>query len=628
MNLKQMYGAIEIDADFSARLNEDARYRASFARPGAVVYAATSVEHSPAPAWYEINSGDVYIDLSQLGVNIDLITGPAGYHGDDYDRDMSIVTGVMLHELAHSKWTDWSQEDFDSKTRNTMVLFEEGRIERNVVNSGGEPAMNALRAAFSNVLLPGFIAARTSTPYVTAANYALVAGRVHAGHIGSDEIIDVELATRGVLGDDIVDVLDEILGQALQCRTVVPEELAQYAALAEEWNAVLVEEFGAAAEPTSVIADETVSESKDTATASDSSDTDKAESETEPESESMDPFTDEPDDTEDESISESDSTNGLGDTDAADADNKGDDSEWLEDMDAAKVLEDALKRLGEKVLLPISKDPGRRSKPEEFASVFGSKPRFGRNWRKRPPSPAERKAATLLTRLFEEMSTPAIVKRKASSSLPPGRLRGREAVRMSADRAAGRMSTAQAWKVEKRKHDTEPPITVGIATDTSGSMKWAESMVASTAWIFATAGHRIGANIAAVTFGDAAEAVMRPREIPNEIRTRRANGGTEAFDDAMAALDGVLRYTDGKPGRKVLLIVSDAQFVRRNEPAKRRAWMKAFAAAGVEVIWANNDVWYLERTLSEEEIAHSSIVSVTPGDYESMVRTVTAALNR
>ena len=637
MSIKHLYGAIEVETDFSAKLNDAARRIAPFAKPGAVVYALTSVENSPAAAWYEIKSGDVYLDLSQLGVDIELVTG-SYQHGreKDYDADMAVIYGVMLHELAHSRWTDWDPEEFASETTNTMVLFEEGRIERNVVNITGETGMQLLRTAFSKVLLPGFISNPTTTPYITAGNYALVTGRVHAGHIDAGEIIDVELATRGVLGDDVVDQLDEIIGQALQCRTSEPYELKQYAALADEWNALLKDEFGTAAEPVPVIAGEAAGDKSSDTTEAVVKDGDKDSAGGASKTPDKKSFDDAPDDTDTDGPDDAGAADGTPDEDAGGATGFGESpqtvsdggGEWLEDMDAQRVLADALERLRDQTSLPLSKDRGRRSRPEEFADVFGTKTkRSGSNWKSRPPKPAERKAATLLTRLFEEMSTPAIVKRKASSQLPPGRLRGREAVRMAADRSAGRMSVAQPWRVEQRKHDTSPPITVGIATDTSGSMKWAEDMVASTAWIFATAGHRIGANIAAVTFGNNAEAVVRPREIPNEVHTRKANGGIEAFDDAMAALDGVLHLTNGKPGRKVLVIVSDGHFVRRHEPDKRRAWMQALEAAGVEVIWVNNDSWTLEHMIKDDG-SNASVVTVTPGDYDAMVRTITNALNR
>ena len=55
------------------------------------------------------------------------------------------------------------------------------------------------------------------------------------------------------------------------------------------------------------------------------------------------------------------------------------------------------------------------------------------------------------------------------------------------------MSTAKPWKGTKRKHSVAKPLVIGIATDTSGSMKWAENGVAEFAYVYANAGHRIGA---------------------------------------------------------------------------------------------------------------------------------------
>lgn len=614
------------NVDLSHALNLQARFDAPFRLPSAVVYVLDRAESSPAAAWYEVNTGDVYIDLSRLPVE-------AANVSDSTTEDFEIVKGVLLHELAHSRWSNWMKEDVSTEVFNTLVLFEEGRIERNVVNVCGESAMQSLRLAFSRALLPGFSDVGT-TPYVVAANYALVAGRVHAGHIGYDEVIDVELAVRTVLGDDVVDELDELLGRALVCRTDNEYGFKEYAAIAAEWNELLKTEFGKAAESVPVLAPEnaggdatngTPGETR-AETASEARSTGEKESVLD-ESETDDRGSAAGSSSSTDEIEPGKDSGHMGNRDSVDGAAE-DDAPWLDDMDASKVLADALDRLRDSTAGPMKFDRGKRSNPSEFSHVFASKSTcVGGAWRSRDPKPAERKAATLLTRMFEEMSTPAIIKRKAAAQLPPGRLRSRDAVRMSADRAAGRLSTAQPWRVEKRKHDTAPPITVGIATDTSGSMKWAEEMVASTAWIFAMAGHRIGANVAAVTFGNEAEAVVKPHEMPTKVNIRRANGGIEAFDDAMAALDGVLHYTDGRPGRKVLVIVSDAHFVRRDEDAKRRSWMQAFKDANTEVIWVNNDTWSLDRMLDDERLGGSA-VAVVPGDYEAMVRTIVGALNR
>jgi hypothetical protein len=223
----------------------------------------------------------------------------------------------------------------------------------------------------------------------------------------------------------------------------------------------------------------------------------------------------------------------------------------------------------------------------EFAKkVFGgSRKSKSRNWKELAPTPQNRQAVVKMARVLETLTMPAITKTKLGSALPPGRFRSRDAIRASADRAAGRMTEAKPWTTTKRRHSHVRPVIVGIATDTSGSMGWAENAVAEYAYIMSNAGHRIGARTAAVTFGDQAEAVSWPGQIASKIRVRAADGGKEAFDDGIAALDGVLNLTRKNDAAKLLLIVSDGHLVRSGETDKARQWMDKCDEAGVAVVW-------------------------------------------
>lgn len=621
------YGSIDKDYNWSRSFNDQAPTFAPFAREGAVVHIVNEIGVSPAPAWYDIRTGDAWVDLRKIPKKLGSWDAAKSDLGSR-SLAVKVVRGAVTHELAHSRWTDWLEDpalDGKPDRLNTLLVFEEGRIERAAVNVTGNLAIQDLRACFSQIILPGFFSNPGTSPYQAAGNYALVMGRVHAGHVTYSEITDVDFAFRGILGDDVVDTLDDILAQALLCRTYNPAERRRYYELADEWNEFLRDEFGDDL-ATSPMTNEATKSDEDSNGQTGETLSGAGAPRQEDEAEDGDGTggdddddADEPDDFE-VGIGSQDSTTGDG------FDN--DDDPWLSDLNEEKILEDTLKKLAEVVSAP-SASGGVTSPPEKFAKVFTEKhARRHPQWKTRPPTSAERQASTMLTRLFEEMATPAITKRKAAVKMPPGRLNSREAVRRSADRAAGRMTTARPWQVEKRKHDTVPPILVGIATDTSGSMKWAESMVASTAWIFATAGHRIGARVAAVTFGTTAEAVVHPNEIPDEVRIRKANGSHEAFDDAMAALDSQLRYTDGRPGKKVLVVVSDGQFVRGGEPARRKAWLEKLNDANVDVIWMHNHAGTVSMTLTSREHEIITFVECTPGDFNGMVREVVTALKK
>jgi len=175
------------------------------------------------------------------------------------------------------------------------------------------------------------------------------------------------------------------------------------------------------------------------------------------------------------------------------------------------------------------------------------------------------------------------------SVLPPGRLRGREAVRQAAERNMGLMSTATPWRTTKRDRTRTKPVVVGVLTDTSGSMSWAQKFVADFAWMMSVAGARVGARSAAVTFGDSAEAVTAPGKVPQMVRERRANGGTEKFDDAAAAIEGVLRLGVPSNAAKILFIVSDGELVIRGERERAALWVEKWTQAGTLVVWIGAD---------------------------------------
>src|SRR5690606_3851248 len=161
----------------------------------------------------------------------------------------------------------------------------------------------------------------------------------------------------------------------------------------------------------------------------------------------------------------------------------------------------------------------------------------------------------------------------------------------------GLLSTATPWERSKRRRTTTKPVIVGVMTDTSGSMAWAQTLVADFAWILATAGQRVGARTAAVTFGNSAEMVLRPGEIPDDIRERAANGSEEAFDQAAAAIDGVLHLSTPMNAAKVLFVVSDGVLVIPGEPERARQWLERWTAGGTLVVWIGSASHYYEGVI-------------------------------
>ena len=153
------------------------------------------------------------------------------------------------------------------------------------------------------------------------------------------------------------------------------------------------------------------------------------------------------------------------------------------------------------------------------------------------------------------------------------------------------MVTARPWKGTVRRHSTARPLVVGIATDTSGSMRWAEDGVAEFAYVWTNAGHRIGARTAAVTFGDHVHRIARPGEVMTHVERKSATDGQEAFDFAAAALDGVLHFTTPAYAARILLVISDGQLVKDGEPDRAAEWLRRMDRAGTHVLWIGDRDW-------------------------------------
>lgn len=151
------------------------------------------------------------------------------------------------------------------------------------------------------------------------------------------------------------------------------------------------------------------------------------------------------------------------------------------------------------------------------------------------------------------------------------------------------MTGATPWKTTKRIRTSHKPIRVGCMTDTSGSMHWAEMLVAEFAWTIATAGRKIGARTAAVTYGDRVSPVVLPEKIPHTMKVYAADGGVEQFDVAAAALEGLLKLSHNDGSTKVLFNFSDGHYVMAKEPERARLWFQQWTRCGVLVFWVGCD---------------------------------------
>ncbi|WP_395111384.1 hypothetical protein [Actinomadura sp. SCN-SB] len=200
----------------------------------------------------------------------------------------------------------------------------------------------------------------------------------------------------------------------------------------------------------------------------------------------------------------------------------------------------------------------------------------------------EQAAARRLARMLRAAAHRERAATRVTSATPPGRLRMREALAADAQRAAGATPTAEPFTQTVRRHVPTPPLRVGIACDVSGSMWALAEPVASAAWILARAtAHVPDAKAATVIFGAKVRPVTRPGQPPSRVHEFSAEDNTEAFCEAVDALDAALDLS--RPGAaRLLVIVSDGIFTPdQREGGQRR--ITRLTGTGCAVLWLSLD---------------------------------------
>lgn len=518
------------------------------------------------PAWYMSNTDDISLSL------------PAIFKGDDKTMQAEVgklaagkksplMEGFLSHEMSHAAHSGWL---FDERTpgkhsaavNQVMTMFEELRIEKAVADAA---CADNLRPSFQWLLENSEM---PESEAGLAQLWALTYGRYLAGIASRAEVEEIHTLAKTTFGNETVALMVEILSEAMECKAKIAGRIVP--SLAQEW----IELLDLPDEPSEgygtmicVHADENEGDEGDgEGSGAGGEDGDEGKGSGDEDSDG-----DEPDET------------------AAESGYSGE-TKPLSDR-TKELLTKAVRKLADNAEKPLPTMDVRLADPRKMApKVFGEKlPHFAKEV---DPTPKDRSRALRLAHKLEQLALPSIQKMPTPSTIPPGRLRGREMVRLAADRDAGRMSTATPWEKTKRTRTTTRPVIVGCMTDTSGSMSWAQEFVADFAWVVARAGVHVGARTAAVTFGDDANMVHKPGTIPTKKVVYPANGGTEQFDHAIAALDGVLHLTTRNNSAKVLFIVTDGELVKSGEPKRAKMWLDKLVEAGTAVVWVGASSGY------------------------------------
>jgi hypothetical protein len=107
--------------------------------------------------------------------------------------------------------------------------------------------------------------------------------------------------------------------------------------------------------------------------------------------------------------------------------------------------------------------------------------------------------------------------------------------------------------------------------------------MATTAWVMSEAVNRIQGNCAMVYYGNDVFPTLKVGQRLKEVHVYSAEDGTEKFDKAFSALDGILNLLHGQ-GAKLLVIVSDGQYTS-DETRKCKEIVAKCKEAGVAILW-------------------------------------------
>lgn len=207
-----------------------------------------------------------------------------------------------------------------------------------------------------------------------------------------------------------------------------------------------------------------------------------------------------------------------------------------------------------------------------------------------------------------------------SSATPPGRLQLREAMNRDAQVSSRQSITAEPWKQTRRRDVENPPLTLGIATDISGSMdKW-QREVASYTWAVSNAVKNLQGKVGAVAWDTNTYDWLDPNRFSKELTTYTCYGGSSGCAGAIKASDGLMNLSFGE-GVRVLVVITDGELGNTNAAIQKE--INLLASRGVIVLWL--------LTSTRGFKPKNAVVSVlkTPEDFGKVVsKTIVEALEK
>lgn len=170
---------------------------------------------------------------------------------------------------------------------------------------------------------------------------------------------------------------------------------------------------------------------------------------------------------------------------------------------------------------------------------------------------------------------------RLASMTPPGRLSVMQVARREGQVAQGVRVSATPWTQTRRRTVDQPPLTVGIALDVSGSLeKWAP-VVSGFAWALASAVKGLAGRVGAVAWNTGATEMLRPGRTPLLVPQAKVDGASTGCPVALKALSGALGLR-GALGARVVVVLTDADLPNGDEVD---AAVEVLVGSGVLVLW-------------------------------------------
>lgn len=471
------------------------------------------------------------------------------YRAVDRNR-YAALWGVLTHEAAHahhSRWTATLKGRANDAHLQAAILLEESRIEAGQLRR--RPVDRRwLRASATEIVMDGMNATSHGMDEWSAAHAAgLVLARREAGVFDAAEVAKVEAEIEGVLGRARLDALQAIWTEA---HRTADDDGAAMIGLGRRWCDVL----------------------------------------------GIDPDQNPP--------APQGGLGGLGgDWQDGQGGGAGEDqpqapspiaqaiADAVNGVTEAERNEHAAERAeAEKIVREIEAERQRREDARKVFEQGGLAAPGGNSgpWTSlggtRTPTAREQGAARRLAKLLRNAQQRERAATVTASATPPGRLRMRGAMAADAQRAAGKVPTAEPFRRTQRRHVPNPPLRVGIACDVSGSMRPLTGPVAQAAYILGRAvSHVDDATAATVIYGRHVRAVTFPGVAPTQVTEFNARDGRHSIGQAVKALDLALGLD--RPGAaRLLVIVSDGKYTTEEAEAGQRE-IDRLVASGCGVLW-------------------------------------------